>query len=198
MNEELFKLWIAGKSMYEISRMYSTKSNFISTDIIKSTAERFKWYERKDELLKDIIDTNNKQILIDKQKQLTAVGMMIDMNIKVIESAYLEYVKNPKKFFDGKEKLKEKFWMVNNIEDLKKLFEFYEKVIGGDKKIEPVGQNNQNSLPPVGINAYIINNAPVEIREKFYSMIKQTADVIHVGSMKKDNQPLLSDKEDGK
>jgi hypothetical protein len=177
LNETLFRLWMDGKNLTEIVRMYANTSNRFSLQVLSTTAERFKWIERRAELLDHIIKVNNEQILIDKRKQIEAVSRMIDMNLHIIEDAYKDYIKNPKKFFEDQERLKGLYWLVGDINKLKELFEFYEKVIT-ESKPKQVEEKSQDSP---AITNLIIQSAPKEIRQKFYSLLKETADSVHTG-----------------
>lgn len=213
LNEELFRLWLSGKTFNDIVRLYTTdmtKNQKFSLDTLKEAAEEYKWEERRKELTEQVMRMNNDQIIIDKQKQLSALSMIIDMNLTQVESAYKEYLKSPKKFLEkAREDKSGAFWLIKDMTDLKGLFDYYKKMTapdvvteegliqgGGLSFVQNVMIPQQNNTTNVSIKDNNLCFGNNNVRGKFFDLIKHMADAKVSVEMGQDPKLLEAEKKD--
>jgi hypothetical protein len=207
LNEDLFRLWLTGKSLDDIVRFYTnprTKQQQFTIAALRRATLFYKWDERKNELLDQMMKTNNEQIVIDKQRQLTALSMILEMNLSKIENAYQSFLDNPKKFFERikEEKSEESIFVLKDLQDFKDFFDYYKKITMPE--LTETGQVKsglsfiQNVLVPnqTNVNANVevaggngggnLLSSP-DVRNAFFDFIRKASDA----KLKGESDPIL-------
>jgi len=185
---------------------------------LQSVYREYKWEERRKGIVKEIMEASDKQIIMDKHKQLVALSMMLEINTRKIEEVYKEYVIDPKKFFNKIEKDKKSkkgknsghfLCVVDSMEELKSLFDYYKKITSPEMAengvvtpglsfvqqnvMLPQQNNTVNNNVQIRDNKLCLDNP--EIRGQFFNLIKNIADLRANGESEKEPL-LLEDKDD--
>jgi len=107
-NEVLFKLWMNGMSFNDIQKMFAGSPRAFSSKTFVRTRERYNWDERKAQIISELAHEVDDEIKFSRRKQLQLVQMVVDMNLKVIESEYAEFMHDPKAYIDAYKRLHKK------------------------------------------------------------------------------------------
>jgi len=88
LNEELFNLWASGYSLIEIYNLFLTTEKSFSYDTLIRSKTRYKWDERREEIVDFLSKKSQQAIEISQSKQLKALELVIHMNLDRIKRDY--------------------------------------------------------------------------------------------------------------
>ena len=121
----LFKLWMAGKTLTELSEMYRDTEFAFSVTALSLAKRKYDWDGRREKLLQRIREKNEEEIDIFNSEKLNILHLIITLSKQTIEREYRRYCKNPQ------DPNNRPSWLPTTIKDLDILFRAHEFIASG-------------------------------------------------------------------
>lgn len=136
LNETLFKLWLSGKSLMEIHRLYEGTPKEFSLRCLYRTVVYYKWRERKELLLAAIREKTNEDIEIFLARKIDIVNETITLSHEEMIREYKLYVS---KNYDQRYR---PGWLIGSAKDMEILFKLHDFLVSGGTNKHSVDVNS--------------------------------------------------------
>lgn len=131
LNEELFSLWMTGKSLMEICQKYAQEPNAFCLRTLLRAKKIYQWDQRRKDILQEMRSRFDEEILLEVRKFHFFYSMISDFNVENVSAEYKLFIADKDGYLKKLRSSQTRpYWMVQNMQEFKELMSIGQILFG--------------------------------------------------------------------
>lgn len=169
--EELFRLWISGRSLTEIYELHLGTELSFSYSALVEAMKKYEWKARKEKIAERIKKSFEDDYLNSQKEQMQSIQLIINMNIDRIRRDYIKYFKDPEEYIKkAKKEGRRPAWLMTDMSEMLNLIKTYSLSAQPRKNSK---EEDSNSVAVNNFNRFYAFTPEQE--EKMWAVLRERA-----------------------